>query len=865
MRKSVCLCLTIWVSLLAAELRPVSAALPVVVDSTLSAPADLALADLEQVLRNRGLDVARQETLPREGSLAVVAGVADRSDTVKRLLATHSISLPREPESLCIRKLRDGDKTIVLIAGRDARGLSYALTEAARAVELSPANDPWAGITETVEAPYLRVRSLTVHLFNADLERSWYFDERYWRGYFAHLARCRYNQLTLTFADQTNYLCPVYAYLVEVPGFPEVRAQGLTVQERRRNLEMLRRIAELARERGIDFNLGIWMQMPLPRYSAKVLVGPLPQDERAADYCARGLKKVLDACPAISGVQLRMNAEAGVPEEQQTAFYRPLFRAIRAIPRPIRVDLRYKGLRPETTQEALDTGLDVTVSSKLWCEHMGLPYHPTVVDPLYRASRYSFGSMLEQPRKYRVIYRHWTVGSQRLLLWGDPDYAARFARSCRLGGGEGFEVFAPLTNRGYGNEPGVWPLFVDQSYQQSAWDYERYWFFHLTFGRLGYNPETGPEVWRRELRQRFGAAAGDLEAAYRQASQILPLITAAHLPSASEWSWWPEMDTGDGLVEYAYTQPSDTGQFYAIRTWKRTPRWRCEAWDATVRGYAEDAVTGQLCGKWTPQQVSSKLQSLAEQTLACLERARPKMADPKTAEHRATELDLRVLAQLGLYHAQKTRAATHLAFFDLTGESGRLSAAREPLRKAVAAWEDIVRLTDGVYHDKMVFGTSPANTRNDFGHHHSGHWKDRLAAVREDVAYLDRLLQKHGGMGEKYRTFPGETPPAALPRIEHTPIVLARPGRDLSLSVRVSGTPRQVLLHYRPLNQTMDWKAQVMRKIDVDQYEAVVPSREISARWDWQYFVEVLTENGGRRWPSWEEGPPYVVVRINRP
>jgi hypothetical protein len=185
-------------------------------------------------------------------------------------------------------------------------------------------------------------------------------------------------------------------------------------------------------------------------------------------------------------------------------------------------------------------------------------------------------------------------------LWGDPDYAARFARSCRVGGGEGFEIFAPLTNKGYGNEAGTWHIFADRSYEHFTWEHERYWYFYLAFGRLGYNPETDAEVWRRELRRRFGAAADDLETAYRHASQLLPLLTAARLPSASEWSWWPEMDTGDRLIEYMYAQASDPAQFYAIRTWKRTPRWRCEAWDATVRGYAEMPPLGNCRGRLRP-------------------------------------------------------------------------------------------------------------------------------------------------------------------------------------------------------------------------------------------------------------------------
>src|SRR5262249_51269770 len=161
-------------------------------------------------------------------------------------------------------------------------------------------------------------------------------------------------------------------------------------------------------------------------------------------------KAVLAACPAIRGVQLRMNEESGVSEDQQADFYRPLFEAIAGCGHPVRLELRYKGLRPETTQAAVAAKLDVTASTKFWCGHLGLPYHPTAEDPLYRDSRYGFGAMLYNPRDYRVIYRLWTVGTQRLLLWGDPQYAARFAKSCRLGAGEGFEVFAPLSNKGYG-------------------------------------------------------------------------------------------------------------------------------------------------------------------------------------------------------------------------------------------------------------------------------------------------------------------------------------------------------------------------------------------------------------------------------
>ena len=61
----------------------------------------------------------------------------------------------------------------------------------------------------------------------------------------------------------------------------------------------------------------------------------------------------------------------------------------------------------------------------------------------------------------------------------------------------------------------------------------------LTFGRTGYRPDVPPHIWQREFQHRFGKAAGPVEAAYRSASQVLPLLTAARLHSASEWRTWP--------------------------------------------------------------------------------------------------------------------------------------------------------------------------------------------------------------------------------------------------------------------------------------------------------------------------------------
>jgi hypothetical protein len=189
------------------------------------------------------------------------------------------------------------------------------------------------------------------------------------------------------------------------------------------------------------------------------------------------------------------------------------------------------------------------------------------------------------------------------------------------------------------------------------------------------------------------------------------------------------------------------------------------------------------------------------------------------------------------------------------------------MRMGASTWQWIVFLTNGFYHDNLVFGIAPDSPRSKLGHHHTGHWKDRLADMQQDVAYLEELVKKHGGKDQPFRTLPGELPQAHKLQVEHTPPTSTTPTVDLRISARVvsSEPPKQVVLHYRPLDQTADWRQTTMQASAGEQFAAVIPGREIAARFDLQYYLEVLAyDGGGQLWPSWTEGQPYIVVRVKR-
>jgi hypothetical protein len=368
-----------------------------------------------------------------------------------------------------------------------------------------------------------------------------------------------------------------------------------------------------------------------------------------------------------------------------------------------------------------ECGLDGTVPTRCGCEANGLPHHNTEMrrgelgnlDDLNRSRRYSYADMLEKPRSFDVLYRLWVIGTNRVFLWGDPDYARRFSESASFGDSTGFEVLPPLSMKGGHYEiQNSWPLFEDPDLRHYEYEDERYWAWYLLFGRLGYSTGTDSAVWEREFGARFGDAASDVLEAYRATSKVLPLITAAHLTKhPNNWNW-AELDTGGALfvennhnprftdVTYATAEPSDPAMFYAIDE------------------FVTDVIAGERAGKYTPVQLAHWYDHLASEARSAIEEAEAAAAET-TTEFRATALDVRMLADLATYHADKTRAATALALYEETGDVTDLRDAHAYMQGAVDSWAALADRGDGTYHDDLLFAMGPRSA-------HEGTWADRL-------------------------------------------------------------------------------------------------------------------------------------------
>ncbi|MFN2129712.1 MAG: hypothetical protein ACK2VD_04255 [Anaerolineae bacterium] len=855
-------------------------------------PAAYGLAALASAMGARGIPVLwARDADQAGGGIAIAAGPA--SDPLIRRWLAHEAEAIDDPGETVILS-RSPEAGVWVASGTNERALMYALLELADAVE-AEGRAAFSHLERRVERPDNRVRGMDRFLMGP-LDEAWWHSDAFWAYYLDRLAHCRFNRLVLIAGFDTAYLSPPYPYFVQAAGYPDVRVVDLDEEQRERNLERLRAIGRGCHRRAIEFVLGTWQQRPWTANQALQVEG-LPEGEQAlGQYCAAGLETLLRSCEEIDGVQFRVNFEAGLGDQRSNeAFWWQLIDAVARCGRPVRLDLRAKGLTDGMIAYAQARGLEIAVPTKYWCEQTGLPHHLTQMrseeltrlDNLNHSRRYSYADLLRKPRRFDVLYRLWTLGSTTLFLWGDPDYVRRFSASCRAVEGAGFEVAAPLSLKGghAGLQDEPWPILHDPALRMGAWEDERYWPFYLLFGRIGYAADTPPWVWERAFRAHYPEeAALSLARGLEAASKILPLITAFHMPMHPMLVYWPELSTGGALfaehnhnrsynhtrhygdVSYGSTEPSDPGLFYGI--------------DA----YAHDRWHGAIEARYTPLQVRDWLRAFAGEARAAVAQAdraiaqadravTPSRAVSQGHEYRAARVDLLMLADLAAYHASKVEAALSLALSREAAHAGQQAEAgaylSQALRHCVEArdhWAALSARGKAAYHHPLQFNAGHGTAR-------SGTWADRTVELEADVATLEARLEaaleggRESAQADKLPATGSEA--AEPPRLQVDVPAAWRAGRDLAVAVAVSGRKRLLdglMLRYRHTNQLEGPFERIKMVETANGYEATIPGTYIQQEWDLLIYVAgLLSPQQALIYPglySPVSDLPYWVVRI---
>ncbi len=869
-----------------------------------SAPVKRAAEKLRQALASKGVGCRMEQAAEAAPGSSLCVIVASPESQLARAFSDGSALTV--PESLRLSPGKVSGVPAILISAADARGFIYGLLELAERVHFNA--DPLAALQlkhVIEEKPANEVRSVSRYFCSEMEDKPWYYDKDFWTGYLDMLVAARFNRFTFSYGLEydfprgvtDDYLHLPYPYLIDVPGYPAVRVLQLAAPdgtrlampveiskaERDENFEMLRSIATETGARGLHFQLGIWTHAYQWTDSPNAyhhIEGLTP--ETHARYCRDALAIILKECPEIQGLTMRVHGESGIPEGSYP-FWKTLFEAISGCGRTIEIDMHAKGVNQTMIDIAAATGMPVKLGAKYSAEHQSLGYHQADIraleiphgnltqteSALFSLSsgsrsftRYGYGDFLHQDAPYKVLFRLWP-GTQRHLLSADPEMAAGYARTASFCGAAGLDLMEPLTFKGRegSGTPGGRCAYADTSLNPKA-DWQKYEYYYRVWGRKLYNPDAEPDTWQRYLRAEFGPGADAVETSLASSSRILPLLTSAHLDSASNHDLWYELPTNMPIV--LGSEPSPYGDTPAPKCFATVSPLDPQMF-STVRESANALLAGESSGKYSPIEVAQWIEDCTGTSSKALNAARRTTRSQSSPEFCRVEEDVLIQIGLGNFFAHKLRSAVLFEIYRQTGnaESGTLALAH--YQQARDAWAAMAQRAGRVYVSDISYGSVPKRR---------GHWSDRLPGIDTDLAAMQGQLQsapaptastQNASIAMQVANGRPKRPNASC---AHRQPDNFQPGQPLSVSLEVSPSPgaispTAVRLFYRHVDQAERWTSAEM-SLEDGRSTGTIPAEYTQSEYPLQYYFE-LQDGKAAAWmyPGFNKtfsNQPYFAV-----
>jgi hypothetical protein len=491
-------------------------------------------------------------------------------------------------------------------------------------------------------------------------------------------------------------------------------------------------------------------------------------------------------------------------------------------------------------------GADTIVEAKYNGEHLAAPY--AIAGGKFSGSwrNYSYENYLNPPAPYPFVFQIRAGGTHRAFRYASYERTRRTALNFLMSPAiSGFTLEAA---HAYFPQRDPFHAPTDQF---SPWTFRRDELSYLLFGRLTYDPQVDPAVFRLALQSRVGT--DELWNAVQAASDIVPWIQTAHTCGPDQRDYAPELELG-GHVAY-WASPS---------TGPRPPHSCGSAHQpfdqfaiALPDDLANDLVQGDVTSRVSPLQVAQAVLADAQQARA----AASVTIDPANAEARDVVNECIALADLGEWYAYKLRSAAALAVYEKTASADYLAAARDATTTAGQAW--LALAADASYiltFDENLrmrpLGVSPF------------HWslpevRNRLA---EDPTSIDAV---EAAVSANPPVFTGDLPPASMwldaprsagPGLVSLDIAPPDPAAASWTITAVLGDElppgSRVNVLWKPFAGTSDWRTAPAAQVGTT-YQATIAGGGQGG----MFAVEVLSSAGeGWRYPDLFQETPYRTL-----
>ena len=620
---------------------------------------------------------------------------------------------------------------IITVQGGDNRGLIYGALALAETLENGT---PLGKIKKAQEAPNLEFRGIKYNLpwetyrpssaLDQHLETA--KDLKYWEAFLDMMVKNRFNVVSL-------WNMHPYTFMVQPKNFP--KASPWSDEEFAEWQHLYQEIFRMAKERALDTYIVHWSIFVSKEFAenydaAKVNYYPhyfVPGDtsQVVKKYLRESVKQVLEEYPNLDGVGISHGEGMGgmTPLERQKWMDEVLIAGMLETKREQPVKLIHRvpfssGLSSDpgvsknvevVTREAMEK-LEDKFEGPIWVEMKFNWSHAHSTPKLEKVHGGKLGDtyFVPEPKNYKIV---WQARNEDFfaLRWGVPDF---IRKHIALNSGPeyvggyfiGSETYIPALD-----------YFTDSDQPVDwTWAFERQWLFYKLWGRLLYDPNTPDEVFQAEFNRRYGSEGDHLLKAYELASS-----TQLRLASLYD-SKWDFTLYSEGFLALQ----GDTTKYISVDKLIEQPTMASEY--VSVGDYVKTTLEG---GSYEKDKITPPvlIKMLEEDNLEALRLVNN--IDVTTNTSLMYEVaDVKTWANLGLHLAEKMKGGIALQTYRLSGGEENKKKAIDHLQKALAYWDEVIKITRPIYKDMRLthynHNSFDANDNNLF------HW----ALIRDEVA-----------------------------------------------------------------------------------------------------------------------------------
>jgi hypothetical protein len=680
-----------------------------------SPPLRFAATEIRRALAAAGSGVVECSldelgSAPQGRTLVLAYGEAQIAQ-VRKTVAISPLKLQGQ-QSYAIRRAETMAREAYVALGADVVGAMYGGLELAEAVR----NGTLKSIKDVEHSPYIARRGIKFNIpldartpsysDNSDaaqqnIPEMWNFD--FWREFLDEMARDRYNVLTL-------WNLHPFPSMVKVPEYPDValadvmrttikmddtyshRGGDMVRPEILKNLETVRKMSigekiqfwrdvmQYAQDRGIEVYLFTWNIFTFGA-EGKYGITSAQTNPATIDYFRKSVRETVLTYPLLAGIGITAGEQMDARKDEFSkekwlwkTYGEGVRDALKLQPqRQFRMIHRYHETgQAEVLSEWKNYPGPFDLSFKYAIAHMYSIPNPSFIEPVLP----NLGPKL---RSWLTV-RNDDIYSFR---WADAEYARAFVR----------HIPGPDKIAGFymGPDGFIWgrDFLGTNGHAPRELVMKKQWYSFLLWGRLGYEPDLPDENLEQIVAHRFPEVpVKRLMAAWAHASRVFPLITRFSWGDI-DLRWYPEA---------SLSHPKFKG-FYTVKSFME---------GATMPGsgvldivtWRERRLNNTAMNGTTPLEIAAELKSNADSALPQLAQLRAMQG--KNEELKGTLGDIEAMSHLANYYAEKILAATDLALYDKTNDSGQQASAVRHLESALAHWKKYASAYSKQYKPQLL-------------------------------------------------------------------------------------------------------------------------------------------------------------------